>query len=391
MRLPSSTARGRRWVSNFSPADRPAAVRLVDSLRFVGGTEFRASTSEILRDHVEHLVPRGPVALHPIRNDPKYRMSPFDVERGLPDSGSALIALNIAAEVSNSVTGDVFVSPDVQFMRNRRVRNIVFVDDFIGSGRSIQDCIGRWRQHPSIKSWMSYHLINFHLVAYSSTTSGYNAVAASKIIDMRHVRTHSVADDMVGAKWTKLERAEIVEICSRYANNKRNLLGVGGAGALIVFDHTVPNNLPRILLQNSGPNESAWSSFFPVGRRRLDAAQAVELMGYRPPGSRLVAEETPATVLAEQDLLDRNLRTLLLPLKKRARFPTELQSLSGFTDYQVRYLLKRARDRQLVTTRCALTEAGLEWLANGATPRVVDQEPGSAYYYPSQLRGVDDF
>lgn len=391
MRSPSATLRGRAWLRNFSPDDRADAARLVDALRFVGETEFRSATIDILRDQIALLLPQGAVALHPVRNDPTYRSDPFSFDQGLTRSGSALIALNIAAEVCDSFGNDVLIAPDLADLRDGRVRNVIFVDDFIGSGRSVVEYIQRWRSHPTVRSWTSYHLIAFHLVAYSYTSSGLQALASSGLLDIGNVRTHTVSDDVHNARWTTAEREQILDVCRRYANNEHNALGYGGTGALTVFHHTVPNNLPRILLQDTGREKSHWEPFFPPGVRRLDPAQAAELMGYRPAGEALVVTGAPESIAAEQELLDRHLRMLLGAIANRARFTREVQEITGFTDFQVRHLLERAKGLGFITTGHALTEAGFAWTAEATARRFDDDEDEDAYYYPTQLRGADDF
>jgi len=240
-----------------------------------------------------------------------------------------------------------------------------------------------------VRSWTSYHLIEFHLAAYSYTSAGYAALESSGLLDMNNVRTHRGSCDIESAKWTDEEREQVLEVCHRYADKGRYALGVGGGGALIVFDHTVPNNLPRILLQDSGRKAADWSPFFPPGDRRLDPAQAAELMGYRPAGELLVTTGGPERVEAEQQLIDRHLRLLLYAIADRAHFIRDLQGRTGFTDFQVRHLLERAKERGFVTAGDALTEAGLTWAA-AVVPTPVDDEGEPAYYYPTQLRGADD-
>lgn len=387
---PSETQRGRAWLSNFAPSDRAAAARLLDSLKFVSGTEFRAAMGDMIADHIDALSQIGPIALHPVRNDKIFREDPFAGERGLIGAGSALIALNITEKIAEAYGPHVSLAPKLNELRDGRVRNIILIDDLIGSGRSVIECVNRWRANPTIRSWYSYRLIEFHLVAYSYCQVGYDNIAQSDVLKLENFRSHSIADDFSRTGWTPEEEQEIRRICYDYANNWRNAFGVGNAEALIVFDHTVPNNLPRILLQEKDKSGNPWKPFFALGSRRQDPAQAAELAGYSPYTRRphLTADGS-GLVESELDILDRDMATVLRAVESGLTLSRQIQQVTYLTDFQIRVLVDRARSLGLVGPRVALTASGFEWLRERRHEVADTPEEDPAYYYPVQLRGVD--
>lgn len=390
MRKPSETTRGRAWLSNFSRGDRASAARLIDSLKFVSGTEFRSAMVDMITHHIENLARLGPTAIHPVRNDKVFRKDPFAGERGLIGSGSALVVLNLAEEIAEAQGPLVSLAPDLSQLRDGRIRNIVLIDDFVGSGRSVIECIKLWRANPTIRSWTSYHLVQFHLLAFSYCTLGYKKLENSGIIPMQNVRTFSNSDDFSGAGWTEEEENEIRRVCSVYSNNVQNPFGHGGAAALIVFDHTVPNNLPRILLQDKDKAGNPWIPFFAPGDRRLDPEQAIELAGYRPYTARPeVIRGGLGVVESELGIVDRDMFTVLRAIESGLTIANQIQQKTFLTDFQVRVLIERATGLGLLGSRGTLTESGFEWLIGHRHVAAEADEHEPPYYYPSQLRGGD--
>lgn len=187
---------------------------------------------DMIEDQVARKLPLGPVALHPVRNDRSFRNDPTGASTGLIGSGSSLLALNIAEEIADASSDNVILAPDLDAMRESRVRSVILIDDLIGSGRSVIDCVRLWREHPTVRSWHSYKLIRFQLVAFASTTLGLKSLTSSRQVADRDLRIHTQSCDFASADWTENERAEIQRICLAYSNNPKNPYGYGGAGGL---------------------------------------------------------------------------------------------------------------------------------------------------------------
>ena len=64
-------------------------------------------------------------------------------------------------------------------MRTKHVGRIVVVTDFVGSGKRVREMLEAFRAVATLRSWRSYGLIEFHVVAYSGTEVGLQLVRRS--------------------------------------------------------------------------------------------------------------------------------------------------------------------------------------------------------------------
>lgn len=128
-------------------------------------------------------------------------------------------------------------------MRHDRVRRIVIVTDFIGSGKRVWEMLEAFRSVATLRSWRSYHLLRFHVVAYSGTEDGLHG-------SFQPVETRGTTVMGCPTFWNTFSgarRAEVLDLCKRYPPGHRHPYGFSNGGALIAFAHGMPNNAPPIL------------------------------------------------------------------------------------------------------------------------------------------------
>jgi hypothetical protein len=135
--------------------------------------------------------------------------------------------------------------PTVHSMRAERMKNIVLVEDFIGTGRRIATYL-RNVMAPTLKSWISYKWTKLWIVSYGGLETGVRALL-HKGYGLTEERLRLVtAAQMPGQYFTPL----MLEFCSEYAKRTQREhmpLGLGRGAVGMIFEHSCPNNAPVVL------------------------------------------------------------------------------------------------------------------------------------------------
>ncbi len=399
MRL-SESRLGRLWLSQFAPADRPYATLLLDCLSTANqGTVFPEVTAL-----AERMVQagNGPSLIVPVREIPNGSsyFSPitsrdasgcFLGTGGLP--GSEALAVHIATTLFRSYPGRVLQTPSLAEMRTLRCRRVIFIDDILGSGSRILEFMAAFRVHPTVKSWLSYKLLELHLCVYAATDGGLEAARACGFSQIVHVRRCPTFADQ---PWTPSLLARVEEVCRRYVPRRarKQALGFRESRCTMVFEHSVPNNIPAILWKAGKVPQ--WSPLFPGrvvptalrgvfgdGSLRIELVERLRRLGQR----RLA--EGAAAVYA-----DPQMRRILLVLAALARLRSAwsedaVADATGLNRLEVDSILDACRRWRLIDADSRLTVAGrmeLEHARKVLLPEDEDLEPGTVMYYPRSLR-----
>ncbi|WP_406080547.1 hypothetical protein OG468_08825 [Streptomyces zaomyceticus] len=418
---PSETTSGVSWINNFPSEDRRAAELLINSLRILSDATFRAKLTGRLSDLVEQL--QHPIAIYPIRELPKEdggvkvpirkmtasspeppdaRFLPLDhPHAALP--GSEAHVGNIIRDVigsRNRANEEVISSPQtIADLRRIKVRNVVLVDDYSGTGRRVASYLDAWAQNPTIRSWFSYKLIKFHLVLHAVSRSSLRALERNPWVEQVLFSEH--AADFSTARWSKDEAAEIEDLCMKHSLSKSLALGYKKSEGLWVMQHTVPNNLPMILWQDRHKSISDWFPFF--GDRKMSSTLQEQLGDYRlETRAEEIAESLrqPRISRALSDQPDATTRLLLLVLAASARGVRDVRRLSlllGTPLVSAQAAQQACGRLGLLDAAGRLTLAGRNELAAARRRASVAVERRGRDligrddpYYPWQLRGVSD-
>ena len=233
------------WLLQFAAVDREVARQYLRGLRLVSESEFERQV---------HLQLDALLASHPGENFALFSVTEppnqFAVGGGRRMPGSSADRIRHLIENTFRVHGArVSANPTVESMRAQRIRNVVLVEDFIGSGRRVTDF---WRElmSPSVKSWVSRKWTKTWLITYAAFEEGLHA-AVRHIGGLKRQQIRCVLDP-ASARFGLTQPMR--EVFSRYglaAQSSSGGLGFGEGGCNIVFQHGCPNNAPLVLWQST--------------------------------------------------------------------------------------------------------------------------------------------
>jgi len=400
--LLSDTPRGQRWLGNFDLTERESAALLLDSIELVGQDVLRDGLSGLIEKLADDL--DTPVALVPVRELARGQ-SYFQRGRDaparllLPQSfpGSEAIVASVLTGVRRADgTAQTFVAaPSLGNMRAARCRTILFVDDFSGSGGRIRDFHRGFRAHATLRSWASYHRIEYHVACFAATPVAIRKL--QRIFGKDRVHPHMVCPTIATRGWDADQVARIKRLCSDYASSaiQCDSLGYAGTGGLLAFSHSAPNNLPVILWQQFRAGHPGWEPFFidkgvPEDIRALFSLTDVERQ--RESAARQLRQ--PRLTLVDWSQLPthdtQNMMLVLAAIARRPRDKHLVAQLTGLSLPAVRRAADLCITLKLIDRTFHLTDRGRSELRHARKVTL----PGDNFqlngsdepYYPQQLR-----
>lgn len=233
------TEGGRRWLQQFQVVDREVARQLLRRLTLVSHSQFETNLQKTIGSVLERIGPEncGLFAVTELRP-----AAASGKARRVPGSSADRVA-HILENVSRVRGARVSFNPTVDAMRAERVKNIVLVDDFIGSGDRISSY---WHNlvPRSVKSWLSYKWTKLWVVVYAGLASGLNATRRTLPVSKERLLT------VIPERDPRLGLTEAMrDLAYKYgaALRKSAWYGYSGGGGTVIFQHGCPNNTPAIL------------------------------------------------------------------------------------------------------------------------------------------------
>jgi hypothetical protein len=199
------------WLGQFDDDERPVAASLADSILLVGRDELYRGLRRLLDALLaERKDAERPLALYSERKvdaasavdgaQASYTIEPFfpgtEIGRATGPGVAPVLAeeqeIGSEGAIANFITtyerqhrGAVLNHPGPDTLRDTHACEIVIVTDFIGSGKRVWEMIEAFWRVATIRSWKSYRLLRFAVVAYSGTDPG-----------IAYVRSHRVRPDV---------------------------------------------------------------------------------------------------------------------------------------------------------------------------------------------------
>ena len=404
---PSSTSRGRVWLSNFVPEDRPTAQTLLDSIKFVQLSTIRRNLrillQALLSDQkiIEPAMVLAALSMEdlPQLEPPERPHVAFDTF-GLGDRisvtpGSEGLIGNLIRDLLRvPPTASCSLLPPtatLESLRQHRCRSIVIVTDYSGSGAQLWNYAKTLVRNRTIRSWRSGGLLQIHAVAFAATPTAFEMPCRPRS-PLDNLWAAETAPTFGDRPWTASERAAVEQLCHLYTQRGRQseAFGYQASRGLFATEAGAPDNLP-VILRQSGKN---WRPFF--DGRTVPAELVSELGDYAPEfdSDGLVASTGQARLARMPPSRNtRHVSTELLKvlalLNRRARPAAEVAATMGLDLQRAERLLAALTRLGLIDEDRRLTAAGAAELAAGkrAVREVaVTLKPSSDFYYPSTMR-----
>lgn len=390
------TSEYEQWLANFPPQYHSTAEFMIGSLRYLDDSTFRSQLSQQILERFTNEDIEPPALMIPIRTGtemgwggpgPAVMFDNVFPNQGIrvPNTGSEAICANIIRNLEKGrqreALGTVSVPRSLDDMRRGRVRSIVLVGDYAGSGSQASEAARIWTRNRSIRSWRSYHRIRIHVILHSASVAAMKSLKTERSID--RLSTVSVAPDFDNVGWTSEQRTEVSQFCERFARYRDRALGWEGSAGLLVMQHTAPNNLPMVLWQTKGASRrrDGWYPLFP--ERRIPENLTAALASQSLQRIQLREDDTPASTL----VLSPPFPIVLDALQRGARTVERISALANVSLTSAAEVLAALTDGGYIDERGYLTDAGRRLVEPSIRPINRYRLNGSTEpYYPQALR-----
>ncbi len=250
----------KEWLSQFSDGQQVIAKTLLSRLMFVSRDEY----SHWLRRSIEQLPPNKQYALYSIRKLDSDEESYWDSSgapmlRPAASQGSEDLVYSLISNLVRANNKYLLDHPTISDLKSNKVRNLVLVDDSIGSGDRVSSFINAILENPTFLSWWSFGWIKITIICFARPKA-----SEKRIVDCIRGSDHGkrkfrksskikfISEFVYNERWLE-ERwgknyKQIVELCRNKTKvSKWARLGYGGVLSNLIFYHSVPNNTPGIL------------------------------------------------------------------------------------------------------------------------------------------------
>lgn len=423
----ASDNRAQAWLGQFNLGDRTRAQKLLEAFAFVSRDDFTDQMRAMLLRECESV--QGMIALYAERELRHRQGKPHrlfkETRRSIkratgskgpdavkptkaydPSVGSEGIVAQIISQLCHEYPRKFLNHPGPDQIRKKRARAFWVVTDLIGSGDRASNYLEAAWLVRSVRSWWSGKLMKFAVMAYSSTVPGERWVARHPSKPAIHV---VLPCPTIDTSFPTKEAEQMKMLCTAYDPTDGEpghppwvwqgpSLGYGNGGALLVFAHGAPNNVPLMFHKASRDKKNTWTPLFPA---RVSAGITKEVFGID-----LTAESISARLdnLGDKGLarskavLSSDVQTgqtflLLSALQKALRLNDRmLANRTGLKTHEIRVLLRKMTHYGWIDSQRRLTDQGYGQLAHarkqellaGAPMTVGNSEPEP--YYPTSLR-----
>ncbi len=179
---------GKAWLAQFPLIDQEIGRQLLRSLRLVSHLKFTTGIGQEVVRLLKDLDGKN-AALFSVKETPPSKYSPLigteeEGARLLEEeksqlrrrAGSSADLVHYMNENASRVYGKcIQAEPTVHSMRSQQIKNIILIEDFIGTGKRISTYL-RSEMDPTLKSWISYKWVKLWIVAYGGLDRGIHAV-----------------------------------------------------------------------------------------------------------------------------------------------------------------------------------------------------------------------
>ncbi len=383
----------RDWLNQFDVPDVYLVEHMLRRVRYVGFEEFEAWLQVSVRELLSEILAkegRVAVAIFPVAK-PFIHNFNKDKDEKLPNDSAGRIAHSLK-NLERDLPDYVELTPRLDSMRKRKIKHIIFVDDFVGTGDRFTKS---WRETvpPSIKSWCSRGWCKVWFLTFAAHGSGLKRI-------VRNVRPMSLPQIRVKVSIEKSffqESSDMRTVLGKYGaplGSARQVMGYGGLACPVVFQHGCPNNVPLIFwVRPSNASRIKWRPLFP------DRSVSAEVYP-------LFTEDYAGQALPEELWMAGHFNLALNVLEKLAKYKDSHQLLlalgllaKGYGVERIKntmvlaaiefdVLLTVLRNGGLIDANNSATRFGLDVIARAAKPvKKSVVIAGETNFYPSSFLG----
>lgn len=239
------------FISQFEPQDMATALKLLENIDYYDGpritnlarslgNEIKAVTNNQLND----------VLFYPIK--PSYGTSTESVQRKLRQTLSLTPAQR--QEFNRKFIG---VSQFTQLLQDSHPKQIVFLDDFIGSGDTVIRTWGNLQAYENDEH--EYYVAVY--VAYEDAIKRIEeeTLCRFEVIAARTLHESDRSFNTNNTIFTQPEKEVLKKYCGKLHNRTEHQYGHRNGQSLVIFSERAPNNALPILHQAT----QQWIPLFP--------------------------------------------------------------------------------------------------------------------------------
>ncbi|MBM3116423.1 hypothetical protein [Jeongeupia naejangsanensis] len=381
------------WLNQFAMGDRKLAEELLSAFMLVSRDDFHDHLRELILERAALV--NGVVALYaerelrhrfgvphrlfkesskkPRRAEGKVGPPAVKATKAYdPSVGSEGIVAQLITELCREFPKRFVSHPGPDQIRQKKVRAFWVVTDLVGSGTRARNYLeAAWRVR-SIRSWSSGHFLKFSVVAYTSTAHGERLVRNHPCNPEVIQVTPSPTIDSV---FSKADAEKMTRLCQMYDPTVSDSsfvpwasvgdsLGYAGTGALLVFAHGAPNNVPLMFHKTSKRKRSPWTPLFPA---RVSATIASHSFGVSLNAEKIQQRLTKvgqtglanSRAVLNSDIPTGKVLLLLGAISRPRRFSDSVLSRqTGMPTYEVARLCTLMASYGWIDSQRRLTDAG---------------------------------
>ena len=381
------------WLTQFEVPDLYVVEHMQRRLRYVSFEELEAWLHESVKgvlEEIEKSDGRVAVAIFPVAK-PFINKFNKDKEEKLPNDSAGRIAHSLK-NIERDLPRFVELSPRDKSMRQKKVKHIIFVDDFVGTGNRFSDS---WKTmvSPSVKSWCSRGWCKIWLITFAAHKSGLNRVVRKiRPLTLNQVRINLEID-----KSFFLENESMKAVLQKYGTplgRATQAMGYGGLASPVIFQYGCPNNVPLMFwLRPSRASRISWRPLFP---NRSVSNDVYPLFGQdfardALPEELWMAGHYRLALNALEQLSNYNENhqlMLVLGLLAKGHGIAKIRNVMVLGGTEFDNVLRELKEGGLVSQDDVVTRFGKDVLARAAKPCIMDiLTEKEANFFPSSFLG----
>jgi hypothetical protein len=233
---------GQTWLKQFPLVDQEVGRQLLRSLRLVSHTKFEVTIAEVLTDLFAELSSEN-VALFNVTESPNHEDDDGPPRRVAGGSADRIRSLN--ENFARLYGPRVQAHPTVHSMRAQKIKNVVLIEDFIGTGRRLTTYL-RDEMSPTVKSWISWGWTQLWIVAYGGLESGIQTVA-NRGYQLSEGRIRLATPSQKPGQYLSPLMLGFCKAQAQRTHRGHMAMGFGAGAVGMIFEHSCPNNAPVVL------------------------------------------------------------------------------------------------------------------------------------------------